>query len=130
MFKSKVKIRDRTKQVEDKAEKGTYRSLGHAGGSIRLWAIYSIKEAEGASPPGQPPHTHTKRLHRAIKYAVQKQRKSVVIGPDVESFGTAGKAHEHGGSYRGEHYPKRPFMLPALEAARERLPKFWAGSVR
>ena len=54
----------------------------------------------------------------------------VVIGPDVESFGTAGKAHEHGGRYRHERYPKRPFMGPALEKIKPRLPKLWAGSVR
>jgi hypothetical protein len=28
------------------------------------------------------------------------------------------------------HYPKRPFMKPALEANRSRLPTFWANSVK
>jgi hypothetical protein len=28
------------------------------------------------------------------------------------------------------HYPKRPFMKPALEANRSRLPMFWANSVK
>ena len=87
-------------------------------------------QAQGRGPCGQPPHTHTKRLPQAIKYAVEKKTGSVVIGPDVESFGTAGKAHEHGGQFRGERYPRRPFMGPALEKTKERLPKMWAGSVR
>jgi len=54
----------------------------------------------------------------------------VVIGPDVESFGTAGKAHEHGGTYKHERYARRPFMGPALEKTKERLPRMWAGTVK
>ena len=77
-----------------------------------------------------PPHTHTKRLPRAIKYAVEKQRGRVVIGPEVESLGTAGKAHEHGGTYKHERYARRPFMGPALEKTKERLPRMWAGTVK
>jgi hypothetical protein len=117
-------------KVARKAKRANIESLGHAGGAIRLAAVRGIRKRKGPAPAGQPPHTHTRRLPRAIKYAVEKKRQVVVIGPDVESFGTAGKAHEHGGRFRGERYPKRPFMAPALEKTKDRLPKFWAGSVR
>lgn len=117
-------------KVVKKARRANIESLGHAGGAIRLAAVRSIRKRKGPAPAGQPPHTHTRRLPRAIKYAVEKQRQAVVIGPDVEAFGTAGKAHEHGGRYKKERYAKRPFMGPALEKTKDRLPKFWAGSVR
>ncbi len=34
------------------------------------------------------------------------------------------------GDNKPRHYPKRPFMKPALEANRSRLPTFWANSVK
>jgi hypothetical protein len=126
----RVRTISKMQQVKRKAQAGSIKSLGHAGGAIRLAAIRSIRKAAGPSSPGQPPHTHTRRLPRAIKYAVEKNRQMVVIGPDVMSFGTAGRAHEHGGRYKGERYPRRPFMRPALEKVKHRLPAFWEGSVR
>jgi hypothetical protein len=54
----------------------------------------------------------------------------VVIGPDYQNVGQSGAAHEFGGHFRHENYPRRPFMGPALEKVKDRLPSFWAGSVR
>ncbi|MBU6174654.1 MAG: hypothetical protein KGQ60_12670, partial [Planctomycetes bacterium] len=34
------------------------------------------------------------------------------------------------GDNKPRHYPKRPFMKPALDANRSRLPTFWANSVK
>ena len=130
MFGVTVKTRSQPGKAVKKAKQGSIKSLGHAGAAIRLTPVRSIKKSKGPASPGQPPHTHTRRLPRAIKYAVEKNRQTVVIGPAVESFGKAGRAHEHGGRYRRERYPKRPFMGPALEKTKSRLPKFWAGSVR
>lgn len=130
MVGMKARTRSQMHKVARKAKRANIESLGHAGGAIRLAAVRSIRKRKGPAPAEQPPHTHTRRLPRAIKYAVEKKRQVVVIGPDVESFGTAGKAHEHGGKFRGERYPKRPFMGPALEKTKDRLPKFWAGSVK
>jgi len=130
MVGMKARTRSQMHKVARKAKRANIESLGHAGGAIRLAAVRSVRKRKGPAPQGEPPHTHTRRLPRAIKYAVEKKRQVVVIGPDVESFGTAGKAHEHGGKFRGERYPKRPFMGPALEKTKDRLPKFWAGSVK
>ena len=125
-----AKTRTNPRRVAAAARRGQITSLAHAGGAIRLAAVRSIRKWQGAAPPGTPPHTHTRRLPRSIKYAVEKRRQAAVIGPDVESLGTAGKAHEHGGRFRGRRYPKRPIMGPALEKTKDRLPKLWAGSVR
>jgi len=126
----KVKTKSQMQKVVRKAKRGNIESLGHAGAAIRLVAKRSVRKKKGPAPAGQPPHTHTKRLPSAIKYAVEKRQSRVVIGPDVESLGTAGKAHEHGGTYKHERYSRRPFMGPALEKTKERLPRMWAGSVK
>ena len=130
MIGAKVKPRSQMERVAARAKRANIESLSHAGGAIRLAAARSIRKRKGPAPAGQPPHTRTRRLPRAIKYAVEKQRQAVVIGPDVESIGTVGRAHEFGGKFRGERYPKRPFMGPALEKVSYRLPKFWAASIR
>ncbi len=129
-----IGIRARTKprfdRVRKRAMRANIESLAHAGGAIRLAARRSIRKRKGPAPPGQPPHTHTRKLPRSILYAVDKRRQVVVIGPAVHLLGTAGKAHEHGGRFRGGRYPRRPFMGPALLKVKDRLPKFWAGSVK
>jgi hypothetical protein len=113
-----------------KAKQANITSLGHAGAALRLTARRSIRTRKKASPPGTPPHTRRGQLKRAIAYAVDKQRGVVVIGPEREAVGTSGSAHEFGGRYRRERYPKRPYMGPALEKLQDRLPDFWANSVR
>ncbi len=130
MVGMKAKTKSQMQRVAKKAKRKGIENLGHAGAAIRLTAKRSIRKRKGPAPAGQPPHTHTKRLPSAIKYAVEKPKGRVVIGPDVESFGTAGKAHEHGGAYKQEYYEPRPFMGPALEKTKERLPRMWAGSVK
>ncbi len=57
-------------------------SLGHAGAAIWLTANRSIRKREGPSTPGKPPHTRRGQLRSAILYAVERQRESVVIGPE------------------------------------------------
>jgi len=113
-----------------KARRGSVESLGHAGGLVRKVARHSIRRSPVASAPGTPPHTRRGQLRRAILYAVEKDRRSVVIGPDYSVIGLAATPHEFGGRYLRQRYPKRPFMGPALENVQDRLPRFWAGSVR
>ncbi|MGE3803916.1 MAG: hypothetical protein AB7K24_04485 [Gemmataceae bacterium] len=119
-----------SRKVLAKARRANIENLGHAGAAIRLAARRSIRRAKRASAPGRPPHTRKGRLKQAILYAVEKHEQRVVIGPSVDIVGTAGQAHEFGGHYRNEDYPRRPFMGPALVALRPRLPEFWADSIR
>jgi phage gpG-like protein len=130
MVAIKAKVKVEPGKLKRAAKAGTINSLGHAGAAIRLQARHSIKKGSKRSAPGTPPHTRKGRLRNAIKYAVQKERQSVVIGPDAEVAGDSGKAHEFGGKFRREHYPKRPFMGPALQNVADRLPTFWRGSVK
>lgn len=130
MVSAKVKTKFDARKVVKAARAGSITSLGHAGAAIRLAARHSIRKGKKASQAGTPPNTRKGRLRNAIKYAVSKSPPSAVIGPDAEVAGTSGKAHEFGGRYKKEHYDKRAFMGPALEKTKDRLPAFWAGSVK
>jgi len=123
-------MQDNFRKVLRKAKDATFRSLGHAAAALRLMARRSIRRRKGPSRPGTPPHTHTKRLPSAIVYAVDRPDQRAVIGPARSIAGTSGMPHEFGGRYKGQRYPRRPFMGPALEQVRDRLPRMWASSVR
>lgn len=128
MIQAKTKFD--AKKLKSAAKARSIKSLGHAGAAIRLAARRSIKKGNKPSSPGTPPNTRKGRIKNAIKYAVSPDKQSVVTGPDVEVAGTSGKAHEFGGRYKREQYDKRPFMGPALEKIKPRLPAMWAGSVK
>ncbi|RMF99612.1 MAG: hypothetical protein D6741_08195 [Planctomycetota bacterium] len=126
------RFEDNTRKVKKKAQDATFRNLGHAGAAVRLTAKRSIRyrKRKKASPVGNPPFTHTKRLPRAIVYAVDKWKTTVVVGPSASLVGPAGLPHEHGGRFRGQRYRARPFMKPALRKNLKRLPRFWKSSVK
>jgi hypothetical protein len=130
MVKAKAKTKFDGKKVMAAAKRANITNLGHAGAAIRLQARHSIRKAKGPSAPGTPPHTRKGRIRNAIKYALTPGKQSVVIGPDAEVAADSGSAHEFGGRYRQENYDKRPFMGPALEKTKDRLPRMWAGSVK
>ncbi len=119
-----------SKKVRFKAKQANIKNLGHAGATIRLTARRSIRRRKKKSAVGKPPSTRTGRLKKAIVYKVEKQHDRVLVGPEHSIVGKAGSAHEHGGRYKKQRYKKRPFMGPALEKTKERLPRKWGGSVR
>jgi hypothetical protein len=124
----KVKTRFDKGKVKRAVSTAKVTGLGHAGALVRKIARNSIRRSAKESPPGSPPHTRKGQIKRAILYAVERDR--VVIGPSADVVGESGKAHEFGGRFRKEVFPKRPFMGPALEKTKERLPSLWQGSVR
>ncbi|MGH7143116.1 MAG: hypothetical protein ACREJ2_03160 [Planctomycetota bacterium] len=130
MFRLKIRVYSNFPAVRDKAEYATFKNLGQAGAVIRKLARNSIRIAKNPSTPGTPPHSRTGNLKRAILFAIDRNKQSVVIGPDADVVGTSGAAHEFGGAYKRERYDKRPFMGPALEKVKDQLPKFWANSVK
>ena len=130
MIDVKVTTRKSFDKVKAKSQQSNFKSLGHAAASIRLIARRSIRRRQTAAMPGTPPNTRRGQLKRSIMYSLDKQRGVALIGPDFDVVGAAGKAHEFGGNFRRERYPKRPFMGPALEKVKDRLPSMWAGSIR
>ena len=125
----KVRTRLDVQRIIKAQRRANIATLPHAGAAIRLTAMRSIRKRKGASPRGTPPHTHTKRLPRSILYGVDKAAESVVIGPARTKIGPAGRVHEHGGRIKQDSFEPRPFMGPALEKTRSRLPAMWAGSI-
>ena len=130
MVGMKVKTRDEIGKVIARAKRANIENLGHAGGAIRKAAQHSIRKSPEPSASGTPPHTRRGLLRKSILYAVEKARSRVVIGPSVNIVGPAGMPHEFGGPFRKERYPRRPFMGPALDKVRDRLPWYWEASVR
>jgi hypothetical protein len=130
MFGFKVKSYFHPKRVKNAAKKASFRNLGHAGAAIRLTARRSIRRSKKPSSSGQPPHTRKGQLKRALRYAVDKDKGSVIIGPTYTMVGRSGMAHEFGGKFRGQKYPQRRFMGPALAKNQSKIPKLWANSVK
>lgn len=130
MFSFTVTTIDNSKAAQSAADKAMVRKLQQASFKLFTTERSEIKEGDGPSAPGTPPHTHTggtfksgKRkgqrklgfLPRSFAYFVDKSARQAVIGPRFSVVGESASAHELGGEYKGEVYPERSFAQPALE---------------
>ena len=134
---------DRQK-VQRKTDSATRRVLSKFGAFVRRAARSSIRTRKRASAPGQPPSSHTGLLKKFIFFGYDRNRQSVVIGPQRlnQKVGDAPQALEHGGvstvveGLRGKRKKRRvkmaarPFMGPAFEQEKPKLPGMWANSIR
>ena len=128
------------------------RALGKFGALVRKTAIASVKEAPHGrhSPAGSAPFSHMAARRRAINrkrkaegrpkakpgfkglkhilYAYDPAKQSVIIGPasNRKRSITIPEILEDGKLNVSSH----PFMGPAFERAKPRLPELWAGSVK
>ncbi len=137
-----------TRRVMSAVDAATRKALSHFGGFVRAVARRSIRPAPGPSTPSTPPHSHAGLLKQHIYYAYEPTDTNVVIGParfarrspygdttvpEVEEYGgdVWRRETQDGRRQRKRHsYPARPFMHPAFEVAKQRLPDFWADSVK
>jgi len=119
--------------------------LSKAGAFIRTAARTSIRKRKGSAPPGKPPHSHEGSLRRLILFGYDRTSDSVVVGPVGFKNSTAPSALEYGGpatvtrrrggrsgrrDSRTVKIASRPYMGPALERERPKLPLLWRNSVR
>ena len=119
--------------------------LSKAGAFIRTAAKTSIRKRKGSAPPGAPPHSHEGSLRRLILFGYDKPNDSVVVGPVGFKKREAPSVLEYGGDTvvlrrvggRGGKLTSqkvkiapRPYMAPALEKERPKLPLLWRNSVR
>jgi phage gpG-like protein len=130
MITMRSHARFKPRRLQRRAQDANFRNLGHAAAAIRLTARRSIRRRQGPSAPGRAPHTRAGALRRSIVYQVDRERQRAVIGPAFSGVGRSATAHEFGGRYRRDRYPRRPFMGPALTTNQDRLPKHWRASIR
>lgn len=130
MIHYKVKTRADLRKVERKAKRNNPETLAHGAATVRLIAKRLIRTSPRPAPRGQPPRTRgRKRLRKAILFAVDKIRELALIGPSYRIAGISGAEHEHGADWR-KPMDERPFMGPALEKAKPKLPREWEGFLR
>ena len=110
--------------------RGNIKSLRQAGAYIRKSARNKIRKSSNASTPGTPPHTRRGLIKRSLLFGVEKARRRVLIGPAHTFVGLSMTAHEFGGKYKRQRYPKRPLMSPTLENVRPKLPELWKNAIK
>ena len=129
-----------TAKVKKAVSSGTRKVLSKFGAFVRTAARHSIRKRKAVSEPGQPPSSHVGLLRKLIYFGYDPTRKSVVIGP-TPLHGTAeapplleygGRARRRGRKGRNvlASYRARPFMGPAFEREKPKLPAMWRDSVR
>ncbi len=84
-------------QLKKKVNQATFKSLGHAAGTVRTTAKRSIRKRKKPSKPGSPPSSPTGMLRRVLRYEVDRQREQAVIGPVNEIACRLWNLHEFGG---------------------------------
>ena len=127
-----------SKAVVSATDRATRKVLGRFGASVRLTAKHSIRKRKAVSDPGKPPSSHAGHLRKLIFFAFDVGRRSVVIGPLRFRTGEAPPLLEYGGQVtrkrRGKRrrmkYAARPFMGPAFEKEKPKLPAMWAKSAK
>lgn len=113
-----------------RAAKASVDVLRRMGAYIRRVAQSKVRQSRNPSQPGEPPHTRRGALKRGILFGVDRRTNSVVVGPSIRFVGTSMQAHEFGGGYKRERYPKRPLMGPSLRESAPHLAKMWEDAVK
>ena len=113
-----------------KVAKASVEVLKRMGAYVRTVARRKVKTSDKPSVAGTPPHSRTGALKRGILFGLETNRRSVIIGPSEKFVGTSMVAHEFGGGYKRERYPKRPLMGPTLKESAPHLAKLWNNAVK
>ena len=128
-----------TAKVKRAVSDGTRKVLSKFGAFVRTTARHSIRKRKAVSQPGSPPSSHVGLLKKLIYFGYDKSRRSVVIGPTALHGAEAPPLLEYGGRARRKDrkgkavmasYRARPFMGPAFEKEKAKLPALWSGSVK
>lgn len=132
------------KAVTGAVDRATRKVLSRFGAFVRTGARHSIRKRKRVSAPGEPPSSHTGLLRNFIFFGYDRDRRSVVIGPQRlnQKIGDAPHALEYGGpstvveGLRGKRKKRRiriaarPFMGPVFEREKPKLPAVWSSSIK
>ena len=113
-----------------KVAKASVDVLKRMGAYVRTVARHKVHTSPKPSTAGTPPHSRTGALKRGILFGIARKERSVVIGPSTQFVGSSAAAHEFGGRYRRERYPKRPLMGPSLKESVPHLARMWRDAVK
>lgn len=126
--------------VTSRVDRTTRKVLSRFGAFVRTGARHSIRKRKAVSDPGSPPSSHVGLLKKLIYFGYDPGRKSVVIGPTpLNRTAEAPPLLEYGGRARrrgrkgklvSATYRPRPFMGPAFEREKPKLPEMWANSIK
>jgi len=130
--------------VTSATDRATRRVLSRFGAFVRTAAKHSIRKRKATSAPGEPPSSHTGLLRRFIFFGYDRDRRSVVIDPMRlnQKVDDAPAALEYGGAStvmeglrnrrrkRRIRIAARPYMGPAFEQEKPKLPAMWRNSLR
>ena len=129
-----------TAKVKSAVDRATRKVFAKFGAFVRTGARSSIRKRKKISRPGQPPSSHAGLLKKLIYFGYDMMQRSVVIGPTplhgeaevpslLEYGGTVARKGRKGTTVMAT-YTARPFMGPAFEREKPKLPAMWAGSVK
>jgi len=129
-----------SKAVLSATDRATRRVFSRFGAYVRRAAKSSIRKRKRISRPGKPPSSHTGLLKRFILFGYDPAKRSVVIGPVRLTRGGRGEAPsllEYGGTtalkrsgkWKRARFRARPYMGPAFEKEKTKLPQMWRDSV-
>lgn len=104
--------------------------LRRAGAYVRQAARRRVRLSPEASPPGSPPHSRAGQLRRGVLFGVGRDGRAVLVGPSARFVGESMRAHEFGGAYGRERYPRRPLMGPSLRESAPHLARMWRDAVK
>lgn len=144
MIKIKTKYFFNSRKVIRKFDDATRRVFSRFGSFARITAKRSIRKVGKKGQPsraGQPPKSRKGLLKKFIFYSYDPRRKSVVIGPEKlggKGRGKAPKTLEYGGQaiVGNKKRPQktkisaRPYMGPAFNKTKSKLPQMWANSIK
>jgi hypothetical protein len=129
-----------SKAVTSRVDAATRRVFSRFGAFVRTGARHSIRKRKAVSEPGSPPSSHAGHLRRLIYFGYDVASRSVVIGPTpFRGAAEAPPLLEYGGTARRQNrrgkvvaasYKARPFMGPAFEREKPKLPAMWRNSVK
>jgi len=132
------------KAVLSATDRATRWVLSRFGAFVRTRSRSSIRKRKRSAAAGKPPSSHVGLLKRFIFFIYDAAKKSVIIGPVRlnQAVGNAPEALEHGGRsqvvsrrrgrrvVRNVTISEHPFMRPAFDAEKPKLPGMWANSVK
>jgi len=128
------------KSVRSATDRATRKVLSKFGAYVRTAARSSIRKRKAISEPGLPPSSHVGTLRRLIFFGYDTGKRSVVVGPTpfgstaeappLLEYGGRARRRDRRGRVRTATYRPRPFMGPAFEQEKPKLPAMWVGSVK